>query len=162
MDSLEFQNLLEDHFFTDDLSESLINALAAIGRKVPITSGSVLFEQGSRHDCVYVICQGTIRLEMNVPGRGEIPILTIGAGELLGFSPLFEDQVMTARAIALEDGLAISIDAKELMELCEQNSELGYRVMKKIAGAYAKRLVATRLQLLDLFEETTTYEGSGG
>lgn len=160
MDSLEFQELLEDHFFTDDLPGPLLDALAGIGRKVPIAVGSILFEEGTRHDCVYMICRGTLRLEMNVPGRGEIPILTIGAGELLGFSPLFENQLMTARAVALDDGLAICLDAEKLMELCEQNPELGYRVMKKVAGAYARRLVATRLQLLDLFAETTTEDGS--
>ncbi len=160
MESLEFQELLEDHFFTDDLAEPLLDALAAIGRKVPIVTGGILFEEGIRHGNVYLICQGTLRLEMNVPGRGEIPILTIGTGELLGFSPLFDDQMMTARAIVIEDGLAICFDATELMQLCDKNPELGYRVMKKVTQAYARRLVATRLQLLDLFAETTTQNGS--
>jgi len=160
MESSEFQMLLADHSFTDDLTEPWLEALAAIGKKYPITKGTVLFEEGTRHGAVYLICEGTLRLEMNVPGRGEIPILTVGAGELLGFSPLFDDQVMTARAVAVQDGLAICFDARELMQLCERNHELGYRVMKKVTRAYAKRLVGTRLQLLDLFAETTTQEES--
>ncbi len=160
MDSSEFQKLLAEHFFTDDLSQSLLDALATIGRKFEMTAGSILFEEGTRHRDVYLICQGTVRLEMSVPGRGDISILTIGAGELLGFSPLFDDQVMTARAVALDDILAVCFDANELMQLCEQNPALGYRVMKKVTRAYAKRLVATRLQLLDLFAESTTQHES--
>ncbi len=160
MDRQEFQNLLADHSFTDDLAQSLLDSLAAIGRKCEIAAGSILFEEGTRHPDVYLICRGTVRLEMNVPGRGEISILTIGAGELLGFSPLFDDQVMTARAVAIDDVLAVCFNANELMQLCEQNPELGFRVMKKVTRAYAKRLVATRLQLLDLFAESTTQHDS--
>jgi hypothetical protein len=59
--------------------------------------------------------------------------------------------VMTVSASALEDTRAIAASGTELLELCRTNRELGFELMQRMAGALAQRLVATRLQLLDLF-----------
>ncbi len=41
------------------------------------------------------------------------------------------------------------------MALCQRDHEVGYHVMRQTVCAMQRRLVATRLQLLDLFAETT-------
>ena len=40
------------------------------------------------------------------------------------------------------------------MQLCAANHEFGFHLMQRLASSLSKRLVATRLQLLDLFAET--------
>ncbi|WP_442509378.1 hypothetical protein SH528x_000947 [Novipirellula sp. SH528] len=60
---------------------------------------------------------------------------------------------MTATAVATLDTTLISFDADALSQLCEQNHDIGYKVMFTIAKSLSKRLVATRLQLLDLFHQ---------
>jgi CRP-like cAMP-binding protein len=61
---------------------------------------------------------------------------------------------MTASALALEATQVVSIDADELLALCEQNHTLGYQVMRRMSHSLANRLIATRLQLLDLFADS--------
>jgi CRP-like cAMP-binding protein len=58
---------------------------------------------------------------------------------------------MTATAIAVEDTEAIAISAERLLEICQLNAQVGYELMRRMALALSKRLLATRLQLLDLF-----------
>ena len=45
----------------------------------------------------------------------------------------------------------IELSGTELTSLCRTDPALGYHLMHGLAGALAKRLLATRLQLLDLF-----------
>jgi CRP-like cAMP-binding protein len=58
---------------------------------------------------------------------------------------------MTATATTQEATRLVVIPGATLGALCESNHEIGYRVMQQMARALAQRLVATRLQLLDLF-----------
>ena len=48
---------------------------------------------------------------------------------------------------------AIALDGKCLRQKCEENHELGYRLLVLLSGVMAKRLEATRLQLLDVYGE---------
>jgi CRP-like cAMP-binding protein len=100
---------------------------------------------------MFLVESGHVALDMHVPGRGPVRILTVGEGELLGWSALLQDGPMTCAATALESTRLIAIPGAGLAALCEANQEIGYRVMRQMARALAQRLVATRLQLLDLF-----------
>jgi len=137
----------------DALPASCRDALVAIAVTKHWSPGAQLFQEGVEHDDIYLLQDGHVRLEMLVLDRGRVPLITVGAGDLLGWSPLFGNHVMTATAIALEPTQALAFDGKQLRELCETNHEVGYHVMRHIAQALSERLVATRLQLLDLFRE---------
>jgi CRP-like cAMP-binding protein len=90
---------------------------------------------------------------MFVRGRGRVPLMTAGPGDLVGWSPLFGGHPMTATATALEPVRVLSFDGQDLRGLCEANHEVGYHVMRQLALVLSDRLLATRLQLLDLFQD---------
>lgn len=60
---------------------------------------------------------------------------------------------MTSTAVALQPVKTIAFDGDALRQLCERNHEIGYYVMRQLETALSHRLVATRLQLLDLFAD---------
>lgn len=140
---------------TAPLHDDLRAQLARLGRVHVVTAGTVLFREGDEHRDLYLVAAGSIALEMRVPGRGQVKILSVGPGELLAWSALVSNQVMTATAIASEPTTLIVFSSELLRTLCESNHELGYQFMRQISVALSKRLVATRLQLLDLFADTT-------
>lgn len=114
--------------------------------------GDTLFLEGVRHDELHIVASGHVRLDMRVPGKGRIPILTAGPGDVLAWSAVIGDHVMTSSATALERVETAAMAGEALRELCSADHELGYHVMRQLAAALSRRLVATRLQLLDLFE----------
>jgi hypothetical protein len=61
---------------------------------------------------------------------------------------------MTATGTVQDDLRLIVCPAGELRSLCESNHDIGYCVMKQMANSVSRRLLGTRLQLLDLFAET--------
>lgn len=123
--------------------------------------GEELFREGHQHDAIYLVTQGHVRLEMFVRDRGHLPLLTAGPGDLVGWSPLFHEHSMTATATAMDHVHVLAFDGRRLLELCETNHEVGYHVMRQIAQVLSNRLVATRLQLLDLFQEHRPSQSSG-
>lgn len=113
--------------------------------------GDVLFTEGSLHTDFHLVIQGHVRLEMLVPNRGRVPLLTVGPGDALAWSALLSQGTMTTSAIALESVKTAAFPGIQLQQLCERQPEIGFHVMKQMAGALSRRLLATRLQLLDLF-----------
>ena len=59
----------------------------------------------------------------------------------------------TAGAVAVIDSTVIATDSEKLRELCDEDHDLGYVVMRRMASVVASRLMVTRLQLLDMFAQ---------
>jgi len=116
--------------------------------------GTTIFDEGTFHDDLHIVVSGHVRLDMRVPGKGRIPILTAGPGDVLAWSAVVGDQIMTTSAVALEAVETQAIAGPALRAACEADHELGYQVMQLLAAALSRRLVATRLQLLDLFSRS--------
>jgi len=131
----------------------LIPKLTNLAQVRVFPPGAILFQEGVTHGEFHIVAGGHVRLDMAVPGRGRVPILTAGPGDILAWSALVQQKVMTSTAVAQEAVRTIAFDGDALRQLCEGNHEIGYYVMKQLAAALSHRLVATRLQLLDLFAE---------
>lgn len=128
--------------------------LEPLARDKHFPPGARIFAEGSLDDDVYLVAAGHVRLEMAVPPMARAQFLSLGPGDLLGWSPLLGDQPMTATAIALEPVSVVAFDGGALRRLCHADHEIGFHVMKQLAQALAQRLVATRLQLMDLYKDS--------
>jgi CRP/FNR family cyclic AMP-dependent transcriptional regulator len=143
--------------FTSEWSDEIIAELGTISKTVEFATGTVVFPQGAENQELYLICSGRVALDMVVPARGPVRILTLARGDLLAWSAVVGDHRMTVTATALEPVRAISIDGVKLQSLCDLRHDIGYAVMRKVARTLAQRLTATRLQLLDLYVHNTPH-----
>jgi CRP-like cAMP-binding protein len=134
-----------------ELSPAFLEELATAARLVDLAGGQLLFREGTHNNELFLIDRGSIGLDMHVPGRGTTRILTLGAGEIVAWSAILGDGRMTTSALALEPSRLLALPAETLRAACAREPQLGYRFMQAMAQAVARRLTATRLQLLDLF-----------
>lgn len=139
--------------FTAGLPKDVRKELAKIACLRSFSVGEFLCREGESTPELFVIASGHVGLDMFVPGRGQVRLLTLGPGEFLAWSAVVGNQGATATGVATEETRTIVFPDKALRDLCEANHNVGYQVMRELAKAIARRLVATRLQLLDLFEE---------
>lgn len=137
--------------FLRDLPDDLIVQLAGVAQVVELPADTVIFRQGEAASTLHLVIEGNISLEICAPGVGCKRILTIGPGELLGWSPLLEQGRLTATARTITEVRTVAFSGPQVLAICEQNPRFGYEFMKRAALALAKRLSATRLQLLDIF-----------
>jgi len=145
-----------DHDFFRLIPQSAISFLESIVIQRHFSPGQRIFGEGVKHSEIHVVRTGHVRLEMFVPGRGPIPVLSVGSGDLLGWSPLLGDSVMTASAIALDSVTTLSFPGELLRQKCESDHDFGFVLMRVVAKAVSRRLEATRLQLLDLYKDHTS------
>ena len=137
--------------FLHDIGPMRLEQIAKIARLRDFNHGDVVFRQGDAAQHIYLIVHGNVSLEICAAGTGCKQILTLGPGELLGWSSVLEQTCYTARARALEATRLVEINVAQLLTMCSHDPQFGYELMHRTALALAKRLSATRMQLLNVY-----------
>jgi CRP-like cAMP-binding protein len=83
-----------------------------------------------------------------------MPVQTLGAGDVLGWSWLFPPFAWHFQARAIEPASAVALSGASLLVNAERNHDFGYELMKRVAQVVIRRLQAARKQLLDLQVES--------
>jgi len=147
----EMQEVLRRLRILEGLDEEHLSQLADVAEQVQFEEGEVIFREGDPATDVYLIVDGSVSLEVCAASIGCRRILTVTAGELLGWSPVLEQTRLSATARALEPTRAVRLNGKQVLAQCEHNPRFGFEFMRRAALALANRLNATRLQLLNVY-----------
>lgn len=143
--------ILGDLHFLSDLSDELLRELASLAEVREFGAREVVVRQGEPATAIYVVVSGQVGLEVCAAGVGCKRILTIGPGELLGWSAVLDPIQWTATARASTVTRVVRLDGERLRAMCDRAPALGYQLMTRVAQALSRRLNATRLQLLDVY-----------
>jgi len=141
-----------DGRFVAELSPRAQEKVFAEAEMIQDNAGTIIFRAGDHSQYPFIIKSGQVVLEISVPPKGRRSILTAGPGELFSWSALVEPRVENASARASVDTEALRVDGETLMKLCEEDSSLGFEVRRTLAKVISSRLIATRLQFLDVFQ----------
>ncbi|MET7768320.1 cyclic nucleotide-binding domain-containing protein [Nocardia sp. NPDC005366] len=148
-----------------------LSTLAAAGHEVSFPAGHRLIVEGRRADRCWMIREGRVLLDAQVPGRGGVVIQTLGSGDLLGWSWLVPPFQWHFGALAAEPVTAVEFDSAALADLVDADPRFGRALILMLFEALLERLQATRARLLDLYrnpaEASTSYparigDGGGG
>jgi CRP/FNR family transcriptional regulator, cyclic AMP receptor protein len=145
------ESLIADAPLFEGLAPEALALLAGCASNVRFAEGERLFTEGDPADTFYVLRHGSVALEMFVPARGTAVIETIEAGEVLGWSWLFEPYRWHFDARALSLVRATAFDGACLRGKCDADPALGYDLMGRFAQVLIGRLQSTRLRLLDVY-----------
>ena len=143
--------VLAEHPFFSDLEADTLELIARCAANVSFKPGECIFREGDPADQFYIIRFGRVSVEINTPAHGPHPVQSLGAGEVLGWSWLIPPHLWRFDGRALELVRMIALDGKCLRAKCAENHELGYRLLSRFSGVLARRLEATRLQLMDVY-----------
>ena len=129
-----------------------LQKIAAISHLQKVKAAEVLFREGDSETNLYIVIEGRVALDIFVPHRGKVRIYTAEPLDVFGWSSVTPSvHQRTAGATAVMESLVIGIEAKKLRQACDEDHDLGYVVMRRLANIVASRLLVTRLQLLDMF-----------
>ena len=141
---------LRVHPFLRDMGEDRISALAGCAGLQHFETGAVIFRREEPADRFILIRTGMVTLELGPDAHNPLRVQALHEGEVLGWSWLFDPPVWHFDARAQTPVQAIAFDAACLRRLCEEDHELGFRLMQRIAQVMADRLQATRRQVTQL------------
>jgi CRP-like cAMP-binding protein len=154
MNETDLLQTLEGIAFLRDMPSAYVQRIAGVAQIVSTKEQDVVFREGDAADNIYLIAHGTVSLEICSAGAGCRQILTLGTGELLGWSSLLGQSRFTARARTPRAARLVQISVPKLLELCDSDAKLGYELMRRTAIALAKRLSAARIQLVNVYGDT--------
>ncbi len=131
------------------LSPTQLESLVQISEEKKYRGGETVFTERSSGAEVYIIKQGRVCIELGLKGKpNTATIQRLGVGQIFGELALVDRRSRSATAICESDCEIITIERDRLDELFEQDSRLGYIVMRNLAQLLAERLRRTDLMLV--------------
>jgi len=114
-------------------------------------AGEVILREGHETDPFGIVTAGRVALRLLVPERGDVTILTVEPGDVVGWSALVPPYRSTSTAVAVEPTTILAFDVDALRRALREDPALAATVYPRVLEAVARRLGATRHQLLDLY-----------
>ncbi len=142
---------LSASWFGAGLSPETVARLAGIAELREIAPDAELTREGQVTEELAIVLDGRVALRTLVPERGMVTILTVEPGDVVGWSAIVPPHRATSTSIAIEPVHLLVLPGSELRKLLRVDPALAASVYPRVLQAVARRLSATRLQLLDLF-----------
>ncbi|NLI82015.1 MAG: cyclic nucleotide-binding domain-containing protein [Deltaproteobacteria bacterium] len=146
----ESQLRLADHPFFKDLNPQEVEKFTHCAHSISLGAGDYLFREGGDADRLFLVQEGKVALELDVPGKHPITILTVEGGGVVGWSWLFPPHRWYLAAKATVPTRLVALDAKSLMNEFEKNPSVGLELMKRVANIIFQRLQAVGMQFLSV------------
>jgi CRP/FNR family transcriptional regulator, cyclic AMP receptor protein len=143
--------LLGATWFAADLSPEAGRRLAALGRLADIAEGTTVVREGAPCDSLGVVVSGRIALRLRLPGGQDRTILTVDPGDVFGWSAVLPSAIATSTGVAVMPTRAVMFDGDRLRPALLTDCDLAAAIYGRLLVSVARRLVATRMQLLDLY-----------
>lgn len=143
--------LLNATWFGAGLEPETQVRLARLARRYQAAAGTQLLGEGELTTELSIVVSGRVTLRTLVPERGSVPILTVEPGDVFGWSAVVEPFRATSTVVAQGPVDVLALEAKGLRAALATDCGLAVALYPRMLQALARRLSATRLQLLDLF-----------
>lgn len=142
-------NSIENHPFLHGMAPTHVDLIVQGAKQADYGANDLLILEGEPANQFFLIESGLVALETGGRGKGAASIQMVGAGEPLGWSWLFPPFTWHFRARAVQPTRAVILDGGHLLVLCEENHDLGYDVMRRIAQIVISRMEATRKKFVE-------------
>jgi CRP-like cAMP-binding protein len=140
---LDVARLLGEARFFAGLTKSQLERVAQLARLRTFPQDTRIYTVGDAVDDFYVLADGMLRFTLGLGKRDTSAGDIIRRGEVFGWAPLVEGHARRiATAYCLTACEVVAIDGAALNRLMEADSDLGFRLMKKLAVLLTSELVA--------------------
>jgi len=143
--------LLAGTWFAAEIPAGPLARLAKIGRLVDYPTGDVVVREGEPCREFGVVTSGRIAIRLGLPGDEDRTILTIEPGDVVGWSAVLPPGFATSTAVVVAHASVVAFDGVQLRTALAADPELAAVVYQRLLASVARRLTATRTQLLDLY-----------
>jgi CRP/FNR family transcriptional regulator, cyclic AMP receptor protein len=141
------------------MTPAQLDKLARIATMYNFEPGDLIFREGDRDDSLYVLLEGQVAMEIEVPTRGQTAYYVAEMLDVIGWSsmtPVVRQRI--ARARATQASLVLGFNSKLLVQLCDEDHEIGYVVFRRLANVVANRLLTMRLCLMEMIVHPVEHE----
>ena len=135
---------------TRDMETKHLKKLALLAREVTFQEGETIYAKGNLGQALYLILDGEIVIETDVPNYGRVVMNRLGAGQFFGWSSLFPPEQKMAYTTATKPTRVFAFNASQLGAAFETNHNLEYAIVRCAGKDMADRIRTSRQQLNDM------------
>jgi len=124
------------------LSDEEIAQVAEVCRETVVNRGDVILEENAPSDAMYIIREGMVEVILE-PGKvtpealaapAPTPLLALGRGQVFGEMGLVDRGARSATVRCAADNTRLLVIRRDdFLRLCEEDTRIGYVVMRNIA-----------------------------
>lgn len=137
---MEATDTLSSNELFDGLQAEGISRVAAICAEETHEVGSVVFEEGSLGDKIYLILEGQVRISRSVSGMGEEALAVLGPGSAFGEMSLVDDFPRSADARVHTRCRLLVLEKSALEDLLLLDKDLAYEILWNFVRLLSARL----------------------
>lgn len=135
-------DLLKHVSIFSGLSDEQLARIASLCREETHNKGDVIVREKDPSTELYIIQAGTAEVVLGTPSLpGPTPILHLGQGQIFGEFSLVDRGLRSATVNATADGTILyAINRDVFIKLCDEDTRIGYTVMRNIAADMSFKL----------------------
>jgi CRP-like cAMP-binding protein len=131
---MELVQVLAGVALCSGLSPSQLASLAAISHREVYNTDAVIFSQNDPGKKMYLITRGQVEIRLNDGAGGNHATIYLGQGQIFGEMALLDQGSRSASVLAIEDETELyAISSDEFVALCQQDTAIGYIIMRNMA-----------------------------
>lgn len=132
-----------------DLSSEQLTRVAAICQIKVYSAGNIIVREFEPSDEIYIINKGTAQVSIGAPkvtaealvGQGPASLISLGQGQIFGEMSLIDMGPRSATVRCTSDGTELYIIRRDdFVRLCEEDTTIGYKVMRNLAADLSFKL----------------------
>jgi CRP-like cAMP-binding protein len=143
-------DILKDFQLFEGLGTGELAEVARLCRQRSYEEGSIILTAGGSAEDIYLLKDGEVDIQVEVviyDLEARASVYTVREGEAFAWSALVPPHKLTASARARQKSEVVTINGKELIDLLEKNTHMGYVVMQNLSKVISSRLAATMIAL---------------
>lgn len=144
--------LIEKTGFFSDLDSDEIEMLAYWMKAYTAPPGTLILKEGQEgNECLCIIVEGKVNIfKQSSPNDDHIKIAEIESGDSIGEMSVIDGKPLSASAISLNETTILIMMRDDFENLLKKNSNLGVKILYRVAKIISGRLRTTTGRLADL------------
>jgi CRP/FNR family cyclic AMP-dependent transcriptional regulator len=129
-----------------DLTEAELAALRRFTVQRPVQRHTLLIQEGTPGDALYVILSGKVKVYLAGPDGKEVILAILAPGDFFGEMALIDDEPHSAAVMAMEPSLTCTITKRDFNDCLARHSSLAIRLLQNLS----RRLRAADQKIAEL------------
>ena len=145
---MDIKDILQNIELFNGLMEGELNQVAAICQEMALSEGEVITVQDETSSELFIITKGLVEILVNdkqEPSHNRV-VANLGTGQIIGEMGLVDQGLRSAtiRSIAQPTVVQV-IHYSDFLTLCENNTHIGYIIMRNLAADISFKLRRTNI-----------------
>ena len=142
----EALRILQAAELTSDMEMNHLCKLASMACEMEFPEGEIIYHRGDMGQALYLIEEGRVVVEIDVPNLGLVTVNIFGPGQIFGWSSLFPSERKIGWTRTTKPTRVLAINANRLRAAFQFDHNLEYAVVRRAARAMVDRIKACRQQ----------------